>query len=159
MKRSRFQLLSIFRPQTIHPTFLCFSSLYWLSGFSSLMQSLSNNIKRVVTRRAFRPLLLVHLIEQYKVNVLVTPPSQIAMLVQAPILKLADLSSIRMHIVVGGFIDESLRTLMQEHILYGALLVTYGMTEVASMICLTEPFRKLSNSSGFITPNFKIKVN
>jgi 4-coumarate--CoA ligase len=142
-----------------HPTFLCFSSLYWLSGFTGLMQSLSCNIKRIMTKRPFRPLTMVHLIEQYKVNVLITPPSQIAMLLQSPVIKLADLSSVRMQIVAGGFIDESLRKAMQEQLLYGAVLVSYGMTEVAGIIAVTAPFQPFTNSSGKITPNFKLKVS
>jgi 4-coumarate--CoA ligase len=146
-------------PQINHPTFICFSSLYWLSGFTGLMQSLSCNIKRVITKRPFRPLLMVHLIEQYKGSILITPPSQVAMMLQSPVLKLADLSSVRLQVVVGGFMDESMRKAMQEQLLYGALVVTYGMTEVASIISLTMPFQKFSNSSGRINPNFKMKVS
>lgn len=121
------------------------------------MQSLTN-LKRVITKRPFRPLLMLHLIEKYRVNVLISPPSQVAMLLQSPWLKLADLSSIRLHLIVGGFMDEGLRKAMQDHLLYGALLVTYGMTEMAGLIALTQPFQSASNSVGKIVPNTKMKV-
>ena len=145
--------------QLLNPTMLCFSSLYWLSGFSTLMYSLANVSKRVITKRKFSPLLIVHLIEKYKVNVVLTPPSQVALLVQSPVLKLADLSSLRMYLVGGGFITETLRETLQDHLLYGALIVTYGMTEIAGLASSTMPFQKASNSSGKISPNTKLKVN
>lgn len=122
------------------------------------MQSLSNNIKRVITMRPFRPLLMLRLIEQYRVNIMITPPSQVAMLLQSPWLKLADLSSLRVHLVGGGFLDESLRKTMQDHLLYGALLVSYGMTEMAGLVSFTLPFQAASNSVGKIVPNTKLKV-
>jgi acyl-coenzyme A synthetase/AMP-(fatty) acid ligase len=122
------------------------------------MQSLSNNIKRVITKRPFRPLLMLHLIEQYRVNVVLSAPSHVAMLLKSPYLQLADLSSMRLYLVGGGFLDESLRKSMQDHLLYGALIVTYGMTEMAGLISLTQPFQKPSNSVGKIVPNMKLKV-
>jgi acyl-coenzyme A synthetase/AMP-(fatty) acid ligase len=99
---SSAQCLQITRafPQLSAPTLLCFSSLYWLSGFTVLMYSLANVTKRVITKRKFSPLLFVHLIEKYKVNVVLTPPTQLAAFVQSPVLKLADLSTIRMYLVL-----------------------------------------------------------
>lgn len=82
---------------------LCFSSLYWLSGFNMLMFSFGNVCKRVITKRKFSPLLFVHLVEQYNVSITLTPPSYVAMLVQSPVLKLADLSSLRLYL--GEFIE------------------------------------------------------
>lgn len=101
---------------------------------------------------------MLHLIEQYRVNALLTPPSQVAMLIQSPWIKLADLSSIRIHLIGGGFMDESLRKSMQDHLLYGALIVSYGMTELAGLIAFTQPFQSASNSVGKIVPNTKMKV-
>ena len=123
------------------------------------MQSIGNNVKRVITKRPFRPLLMLHLIEQYRVNVMITAPSQVAMLLQSPWLKLADLSSMRLHLVGGGFLDESLRKSMQDHLLYGGLIVSYGMTEMAGLISFTVPFQAPSKSVGKIVPNTKLKVN
>lgn len=145
-------------PQLANPTMLCFSSLYWLSGFTIMMYSLTNVTKRVITKRKFSPLLLVHLIERYKVNVVLTPPTQVAMLVQSPVLQLADLSTIRMFLVGGGFCAQHLRQSIQDHLLYGAIVVTYAMTEVANVMASTVPFQKASNSVGKIGPNICLKV-
>lgn len=145
-------------PQLINPNLLCFSSLYWLSGLTNLIYSLANCCKRVITKRMFSPLLIVHLIERYKVNVVLTPPSQVARLVQSPVIKLADLSSVRLYIVAGGFIAQNLRTALQDHLLYGAVIVTYGMTEIGGLVASTAVFQKPSNSTGKISPNTKLKV-
>lgn len=122
------------------------------------MQSLGNNVKRVITKKPFRPLLIVHLIEQYRVNALITPPTQVAMLLQSPVLKLADLSSVRMWLFVGGFADESLRKGLQDHLLYGSIVVTYGMTELGPLAAATGAFERISSSSGKLSPNYKVKV-
>lgn len=145
-------------PQLVNPTLLCFSSLYWLSGMTILIYSLVNVTKRVITKRKFSPLLFVHLVERYKANVVLTPPSQVAMLVQSPVLKLADLSTIRTFLVGGGFLAQHLREAIQDHLLYGTIVMTYGMTEVGTIIAATLPFQNPSNSVGKITPNMQIKV-
>lgn len=146
-------------PGVNSPTLLCFSSLYWLSGFTFLVYSLGNVCKRVITKRPFSPLLFVHLIERYKVNAVLTPPSQVALLVRSPVLKLADLSTIRMYLVGGGYLSPSLRRTIQEHLLYGALIVTYGMTEIGGLISATMPLHPPSSSSGKVSPNTKVKVS
>jgi 4-coumarate--CoA ligase len=145
-------------PQITNPTMLCFSSLYWLSGFTILLYSLVNVSKRVITKRKFSPLVMIHLIEQYKVNVVVSAPSHVAMLVQSPALPLADLSSVRLYLVAGGFCAQNLRETLQDHLLYGALVVTYGMTETGTIIASTMPFQKPSNSVGKISVNMQMKV-
>jgi 4-coumarate--CoA ligase len=145
-------------PKLSHPVQFSFSSLYWLSGLGVLLYSLANCSKRVITKRKFSPLVMVHLIERYKVNVCISPPSHIALLVQSPVLKIADLSSIRVHIVGGGFLPANLRQAMQDHLFYGALVVSYGMTELAGIAAVTQPFQPVSNSVGKISPNMKMKV-
>lgn len=154
------QCLQLIRPFTTitNPTITCFSSLYWLSGLLTLLYTLSNASKRVITKRKFSPLLICHLIEKYKVNIALCPPSQVAMLVHSPVLKLADLSSIRMFIVGGGFIGHHLRQSLQDLLLYGAVMVTYAMTEVCSLISATLLFQEHSNAAGMIQANIRIKV-
>lgn len=107
---------------------------------------------------SFSPLLFVHLIERYQVSLLLTSPSHVAMLVQSPVLKLADLSSVRIYLVGGGFLAQHLRRTLQDHLLYGTLIVTYGMTEIGGVAATTLPFQKASNSVGKITPNTRMKV-
>lgn len=81
------------------------------------------------------------------------------MLLQSPVLKLADLSSVRMWMIAGGFLAQHLRKEMQDHLLYGALIMTYGMTEIGGLMSTTLPFQKPSNSVGKISANMRLKVS
>lgn len=152
------QMTRLFDARVLNPTMLCFSSLYWLSGFTFLLYSLANLSRRVITKRPYSPLLHAHLIEQYRVNILLMPPSQIVRFVKSPVIKLADLSSVRLCFIGGGALDKEMRETMQDHLLYGALMMTYGMTELGRVIAATLPFQKASNSVGKIGPNVKLKV-
>lgn len=145
-------------PLVHNPTILTFSSLYWVSGFFTLIYSLANASKRVITTKKFSPLLMVHLIEKYKVSTLFAPPSVIAALLQSPVLNIADLSSIKFLLIAGGSLPQHLRQSIQDHLLYGSIFMVYGMTEVAGIISSTSPFQPSSNSVGKIIPNLKIKV-
>lgn len=145
-------------PHLAEQTTLCFSSLYWMSGFGTMLNSLVNTFKLVITKRKFSPLLFVHLVEQYKINIVITPPYQVALLVQSPVLQLADLSSIRKCTVVGGFMPQHLREAMQDHLLYGSVVVTYGITEVGRLISSTASYQTQSESAGMLSTNTRVKV-
>lgn len=145
-------------PLVVNPTLTCFSSLYWLSGLFALLYSLTNASRRVITKRKYSPLLMVHLIEKYKINVVMSSPSQVALLVHSPVLQLADLSSIRKFFVGGGFIGQHLRQSLQDQLLYGTVVVAYGMTEIGGLISSTVPFQQPSNAAGKIQPNVRMKV-
>lgn len=156
---SSAQCIQLIRPYPIiNPTILCFSSLYWLSGLLFLLYSLGNASKRVITKRKFSPLLTCHLIEKYKINMVFSPPSQVVMLTQSPAIKLADLSSIRLYVIGGGFVGQHLRQSLQDHLLYGSVMVVYAMTETCGQISQTVPFQEASNSVGKVQPNVQIKV-
>ena len=72
---------------------------------------------------------------------------------------MADLSSVRLYMVGGGYLVDHLRKFLQDHLLYGALVVAYGMTEIAGVVSTTVPFQKISDSVGKISINTKIKVS
>ena len=61
--------------------------------------------------------------------------------------------------VGGGYLVDHLRKFLQDHLLYGALVVAYGMTEIAGVVSTTVPFQKISDSVGKISINTKIKVS
>lgn len=141
----------------IKPTTLSFGSLYWLGGFAALLFSLGNVARRVVTKQKFSPRLMIDLVEKYKVNFVMTVPYQVALLVQAPELKMADLSSVRLWTASGGALPDSIRASLQNILPAGTFVFNYGMTEFGG-ICSTLPFQKPSNSVGKILPNAKLKV-
>ena len=132
--------------------------MYWFTGFSALIKSLANNTNRVITKRNFSPELLVEIVEKHKVNVWVSPPSHVALLLQSSVIKNADLSSLRANILTGGQMDVSLRKAMQAYLPNGSVIMTYANTESGGVISTTIPFEEQSNSVGKVSANLKVKV-
>lgn len=122
------------------------------------MQSLGNNVNRVITRQCFSPELLVGIIEKHKVNVIVTPPAQIALLLKSEIIKKADFSTIWLAILTGGPMDVSMRKEFQKYLKIGSIVMIYATTENGSSISSTTPFEPVSNSCGKPLPNTKVKI-
>lgn len=122
------------------------------------MQSLGNNINRVITKYGFSPELLVEIIEKHNVNVIVTPPQKIESLLKSEIIKKADFSTIWATLLVGGPMDVSLRKEFQKYLKIGTIIMIYGSTENGSAISSTAPFEPATNSCGKPSPNIKVKV-
>lgn len=122
------------------------------------MQSLGNNINRVITKHVFSPELLVEIIEKHNVNVIVTPPPQIELLLKSEIIKQADFSTIWATLLVGGPMDVSLREEFQKYLKIGTIIMVYASTENATSISATAPFEPATNSCGKPLPNIKVKV-
>lgn len=132
--------------------------MYWFTGFSALIKSIANNTNRVITKQGFSPELLVEIVEKYKVNVWVSPPPYVALLLQSPVIQNADFKSLRANILTGGPMDVSLRKAMQAYLPNGSVIMTYSTTECGGVISSTIPFEKQSNSVGKVSANFKVKV-
>lgn len=63
-----------------------------------------------------------------------------------------------MFMVTGGGMPQHMRQSLQDHLLYGSVLMLYGMTEVAGVVASTIPFQPTSNSVGQLASNYKMKV-
>lgn len=125
-----------------------------------LVSSLANIGRRVITKEQFSPSLMVNIIEKYKVEIVITPPSQVALLLQSPEAKLADLSSIRLYSIGGGFLPKSLRDDLQDRLPKSIVSVSYGMTELGGVSygVAIPSLQKSSHFSGKIAPNVMLKV-
>lgn len=121
------------------------------------MQSLSNNINRVITREAFTPQKLVETVEQRKVNVIVAPPLQYEALLQSEDVKRAYFTSVWVTVVSGGRFDTSSREALKKYLPYGFIRFLYGITE-CGVLAATTPVDPLSDSCGKIVSNMKLKV-
>lgn len=51
---------------------MAFSSLYWLSGFGTLMVTTLSEMTRVLTTEVFQPELMLRIIEKHKVRPSIT---------------------------------------------------------------------------------------
>ncbi|KAG4065349.1 hypothetical protein HA402_012294 [Bradysia odoriphaga] len=155
---SHQQCISFTHAGPYFATLFCFSSLYWYTGFSGLMQSLGNNVNRVITKCSFSPELLVEIIEKHKVNAIVSPPAHIALLLKSKVIEKADFSSLWLTVLTGGPMDVSLRKEFQKYLKIGSISMYYATTENGTVISTTTPFEPVSNSCGKPTPNTKVKV-
>ncbi|XP_037034136.1 4-coumarate--CoA ligase 1-like [Bradysia coprophila] len=156
---SHQQCMGLTKAGPYFATLFSFSSLYWYTGFSGLMQSLGNNVNRVITKKSFSPELLVEIIEKHKVNAIVASPTHIVLLLNAKIIiEKADFSSLWLAILTGGPMDMSLRKEFQKYLKTGSIAMYYATTENGSVISSTTPFEPVSNSCGKPMPNTKVKV-
>ncbi|XP_063707007.1 probable 4-coumarate--CoA ligase 1 [Culicoides brevitarsis] len=118
-------------------TSLCFSTLYWVSGYLTLVMGTLVGLQRIITTEPYSPATMCRIVEKYKVTATINPPYQISQLLGYENVDKCDLSSIRLCHCSGGFMSENLRKQMQKHI-NGNVIVGYGMTE-ATLCTLTYP--------------------
>lgn len=117
---------------------MSFSSLYWLTGFGTLFITTLKGLTRIITTEPFEPFRMLRIIQQYSVNVTITPPSHLAMLLQCPALATTDLSSLKQYHCGGSLVPDELCTRMNRFLPH-CVYVAYGMSEAAGMISSNYP--------------------
>lgn len=137
---------------------LNFSSLYWLTGFTNVINNTMNLHKRLITSKPFAPELCFDLIEKYKLKQVFLLPPHIHLFVESPRFKAADLSCINVFTTGGLFISELLRRTLQSGLPNGKVIVAFGMTEAGGIVAETGPNDALSSSVGRPTTNTQIKI-
>lgn len=108
---------------------LCFSSLYWLSGFGTLINGTLNECVRIITTEVFSAELALKLIPKYKVRTTVGPPANLAMIIQHAAIEKTDLSSLTHYWCGGSVVHDELIIKMNKYLTNGRVYVAYGMTE------------------------------
>ncbi len=73
----------------------CFSSLYWISGFGTLIATTITGATRIITTESFSPELFLYIVEKYKVTVALSAPTYVALLLQSDRLCQSSLSSLK----------------------------------------------------------------
>lgn len=136
---------------------LCFSSLYWISGFLTLLRMTLNGGKRLITSKPFNPELQMEMIETFGITNVLSSPNNVALMINSPKWKEANLSSIKYYFVGGSFTSESIRHELQQK-LSGSVLVGYGMTEVGGVISIASVGEKLSKTVGKLATNVELKI-
>ncbi|CAO1417058.1 unnamed protein product [Diamesa serratosioi] len=136
---------------------LCFSSLYWISGFLTLLQITFNGGKRLITSKSFNPELQMGLIETFGITSVISSPNNVALMIQSPNWEVANLSSIKSYLVGGSFTSETIRHELQKK-LNGTVIVGYGMTEVCGIITIAQLSDKQSTTVGKLSNNVELKI-
>lgn len=140
-----------------HDLFLCFSSLYWLSGFITLINTSIVGAIRVITTESFSPELFLYIVEKYKVTVAMSSPSYVALLLQSDRLSQSSLSSMKIFWCGGSYVAEELTKKMNKYLINGRVQVAYGLTEIAGMLSANNTTKNL-NSVGKLVFNAKVKL-
>lgn len=130
--------------------------MYWLSGVSSLITGVFTASTRVITTDPFTPELAFKIIEKYEVTMVVTPPSQLGLLLHSPIIKKADLSSIRLYFCGGSTVPQHFLDQMNSLLKNGISCNGYGMTEIGGGIAGNITGKK--SSVGFLMANIDVKI-
>ncbi|XP_046808106.1 4-coumarate--CoA ligase 1-like [Lucilia cuprina] len=136
--------------------FLCFSTLYWLTGLVTLVHGTIAGLTRVISNRPYSTDDFFNIVERYKVNIILSPPSQIAMTLTSDRINNCDLSSIELFMAGGSAVPYNLVKKFKQFAKNAVFLVGYGMSEV----CVWISFYELDDrdSVGQLNCNVEIKI-
>lgn len=136
--------------------FLCFSTLYWLTGLVTLIHGTINGVTRIISNRPYTPDDFLDIVERYKANIILCPPSQIALTLTSERLPACDLSSIELVMVGGSAVPYSLVEKFKQFATNATFLTGYGMSEVCNWIAYHE--MEPSDSVGQLGSNIEVKI-
>lgn len=137
---------------------LCFSPIFWGSGFySTILSPFRSKETRIVTRNPFSVELFVELVEKYNIKIIYCAPTEIALLLQSNLVNTADLSSIKVFVCFGNIVNEQLREKFNKVLPNKLLVVSFALSEIS--VTLMMPGDSLDGlTTGQILPNIQVKV-
>lgn len=109
---------------------LCFSSLYWFSGISTLLHRTLQCVTRLITTESFSPELLLQLIEKYRVTEVLSGSYQMMLTVKCAAIATTDLSSVKHFIGGGSNVPLETTKTLQKYLPNGFVMIGYGMSEL-----------------------------
>lgn len=136
---------------------LVFTSMFWVSAFSSLMSASISKETRIVTTRDFSPEAFFEIATKFKVNFTIGGPPMLTALLHSSLVKTFDSTHLRTIAITGGFVNDSLRQMYREAFPDKYLLLFYGLSE----ICVSMIFPKTSNDEltvGNVIPYHEVKI-
>jgi 4-coumarate--CoA ligase len=131
-----------------------FSTIYWATGIYFLIISTLYGMKRVITSKSFNVDLMVEIINRFKVNVFLSPPSSIAQLLQKKPIK--SLESIKIFMVGGSVVSKHICEAISPYLPNGIIAPVYGTSEGGFLVVSFESQR--FGSAGKLLPNVHMKV-
>ncbi|XP_075161898.1 uncharacterized protein LOC142234626 [Haematobia irritans] len=135
---------------------LCFSTLFWLTGISTLIHGTIGGATRIISKKTFNADDFFDIVKCHKVDIFMGPPSQLASALSSNALGASDLSSLEYFLIGGGAISYALTEKFREYapniLFYGGYASSETCCCIASGVC--EP----SNAVGIIGKNIEIKI-
>lgn len=118
---------------------LCFSPVYWGSGFfRNITVSLSSTDLRIFTKNPFDVSTFIEIVERYKVTNVNMPPSSLAVLLNSEEFLASNTKSLQSFNVIGSIVSKVLREKFEKYFPDKMMMVPYGMTEV--LVSMTKPY-------------------
>uniref|UniRef100_A0A182N1M3 AMP-dependent synthetase/ligase domain-containing protein n=1 Tax=Anopheles dirus TaxID=7168 RepID=A0A182N1M3_9DIPT len=117
---------------------LAFSSLYWLSGFASLVIGTIAQSTRIITRAPYTPQLAIELMQRYRVTIAFFSPYQANLLTHEPRCSTTELPALQLLLCGGARVSKQLyaglRACLPPHTF---VQIGYGMSE-SCLVTLTS---------------------
>ncbi|KAH8403191.1 hypothetical protein KR222_006684, partial [Zaprionus bogoriensis] len=137
----------------------CHNTLDWTTGVTTTISSGIHSTCRVISSEPFDPVLMLKLIEKYKITWYLGPPSHLAMMVNCPEFETTKIDSLK-HLLYGGMcasieVQERFRTRLNK----GVLQFAFGFSELgATNATLNKHYDEKPNSVGRVLPGTKLKI-
>lgn len=136
---------------------LNFSSLYWLTGWATVLMTVLNSATRIITTKPFTSELWLDIVQRHKVTVTLTPPHFLALILQDPKLNSTDISSLKMFFCTGGMVSHDVCDRMNKRMSNGTVCVAYAMSETAGFISANIAALR-PGAVGQLFPGFDAKI-
>lgn len=134
---------------------LSFSSLYWLTGWLTLLSGMINGSTRIITTKSFDPLLQMDFIEKYHVTFVLNSPHHLTTLLKCDRLRQTDLSSVKYSLVGGAKCSFHVQKEVSSCMPNGKVYAAYGLSEAAGLISLNFSDK---DAIGQLANGFSVKV-
>jgi acyl-CoA synthetase (AMP-forming)/AMP-acid ligase II len=138
---------------------LCFSPLYWGSGFfPNVTIGFSSGDIRVITAKPFSVENFIQIVEKFKISNVIMPPRQLAALLYSEIFLSSNTDSLQKFIVGGAIVAKILRKKFEKRFPDKDLMITYGMTESAGVMSKPGEYKNDMAVGSLILSNLFIKI-
>ncbi|XP_030560473.1 4-coumarate--CoA ligase-like 6 [Drosophila novamexicana] len=136
--------------------FLTSATLDWMTGFSLMMLTFFYGTTQVIFDETFNADSFIRMIEKYKVTLIVMPPWQAFEVFTSPLATKQNLSSVRMCIIVGGWLSSKIMQKGQEIMEHCHIVFSYGATETGAIAFNID--HSLESSVGRLPPGVNVKI-
>lgn len=134
---------------------LSFSSLYWLTGWLTLLSGMINGSTRIITTQPFNPELQLEFIEKYRVTFVLNSPHHLTTLLKCDRLHETDLSSVKYSLVGGAKCSFHVQTELSSLMPNGKVYAAYGLSEAAGLISMNSSDK---DAIGQLANGFSVKI-
>ncbi|KAH8279427.1 hypothetical protein KR026_009539 [Drosophila bipectinata] len=120
---------------TSETVLFCFSPLYWISCIFTMLASLVNGCRRIITNRPYSVEYFAELVERHQVSFVLTVPHQMAMLAKSPqrIELAARMQSVKSFVCSGSKVPVSIWRQLYELLGADRFAVLYGLSEIGGI--------------------------